>query len=252
MKKSFGNLVKVGVIAAALGMSSQAHSVAVDLELGLLVDASSSVNASEFALQRDAYAAAFQSGTIQTAIASGAIGAIAVNYVYWSSAGNQQEAVGWTLIDSAASANAFGAAVSATTRPFGGQTAPGNAIAFEAPLFNNGFDGTRNVIDVSGDGAQNNGISTAAARNAALAGGIDAINGIVIGGSASVLSFYQNNVQGGANSFTLTANSFNDFAGALNTKLIREITNVPTPMTPLLALIGLGALAITRRRKQTA
>ena len=255
MNSIFRKMKIVAVAVTAMGIGSQAMAVPVDLELSLLVDVSGSVDDAEFALQRDAYVNAFNNPVIISAIQSGAIGSIAVNYIYWSGAAQQDEAVGWTQISDAATGTAFAADITAAPRPFANFTAPGSALNFAAPLFGgNGFEGTREVIDVSGDGSENDGADTSDARDAALAGGIDAINGIVIGGSASVLAFYVANIQGGVGSFTLTAATFPEFADALDQKLIREIVGdaVPEPLTASLGLIALGALAAATNRRRVA
>ncbi|ABA21917.1 Protein of unknown function DUF1194 [Trichormus variabilis ATCC 29413] len=245
---------------SALAMSTSAYAATlVDLELSLLVDVSGSVDSTEFQLQRDGYVNAFSNPNLfNNFISKGNIGKIAVNYIYWSSTNQQQQTVGWTLIDSVAAAQNFAAAISAAPRPFSGNTGIGSAINFATPLFfNNDFEGVRKVIDVSGDGSTNIGANTAAARDAALAAGVDAINGLVIGNSTSLFNFYNNNVKGGTGSFVLQANTFQDFADTVERKLRREIvTNpqgTPEPAT-LIGLFGLGAFGITsnlkRNRKQ--
>lgn len=241
---------------SALAISTTANAATltpVDLELSLLVDVSGSVSTSEFNLQRQGYVNAFSNADLfNNFISRGNIGSIAVNLIYWSGTSQQQEAVGWTLIDSVAASQSFASAISSTLRPFSGSTAPGSAINFATPrFFNNAFDGARQVIDVSGDGAANVGANTAAARDAALAAGVDAINGLVIGQS-SVVNFYVNNIQGGAGSFVLAANSFEDFATTIEQKLRTEIIVDPQP-TPepatLIGLLGLGAFGVTKLKR---
>lgn len=251
MNKKFKLHAAAAGVALALGLASgQAAAVPVALELSLLIDVSGSVDATEYNLQMNGYVQAFQSASVQAAIA-GRAGGIAVNLIQWSGAGEQVQSVGWTHITNGAEANAFAAAVNAVRvagNPFGGLTAPGSAINFATPLFNNNFEGDRQVIDVSGDGEQNDGATTATARNAALAAGVDAINGLAIGG-ASLVTWYNNNIKGGPTGFVLQADSFADFASTVEQKIGREIAQVPEPGTMLLLGASLLGFGFARRRK---
>ncbi|MES2474508.1 MAG: DUF1194 domain-containing protein [Verrucomicrobiota bacterium] len=232
MKSTF---VKYITLAAVAGMVTGQASAAttVGLELALLVDVSGSVDASEFVLQRDGYVAAFQSVAVQNAITTLASqnggNGLAVSYIMWSGAGDQQLSVGWTLINDAAGANAFAASIAAAARPFSANTAIGNALIYGTNSLNGNIYDGRQVIDVSGDGENNEGNSAITGRNYAAANNVDKINGLPIGGG-TLNAYYVNNVQYGAGSFTLPANTFADFNAAVQRKIIAEINNTnPVP-----------------------
>lgn len=250
--------------AGAMLMAGQASATPVGLELMLLVDVSGSVSGTEYNLQKQGYVQAFQNAAVQAAILNSQGGAIAVTYIEWSGAGQVSNKVGWTLIDSAASANAFAAAINATSRAFtGGSTALQDAIgtAFagfgtEVGAASNGYESLRQVVDVSGDGADNNSGTfsrNGGGRDAALRAGVDTINGIYIVGEAGLATYYDTYVKGGTNAFTESAAGFSQFGEAIERKLVREIRNtVPEPGSIVLAGAALLGLAGTRRRAKKA
>jgi hypothetical protein len=242
-----------------------AQAVTVDLELQLLIDVSGSINKREFELQSGGYAAAFRNPLIQDTILgteSGRVGAIAAQVIFWSRADRQHIVADWTMLDSLSAIESFAGTIESAPRPFGGRTAPGAAIRFGTSLFaDNGFEGTKLIMDVSGDGVQNQGAKTSKARDEALAAGIDRINGLPIGGPA-IRDFYQQNVIGGTNAFALLAEDIDDFADAIRDKLFFEISGggpeeseVPEidVASGLGALAALGAmLALVRERRRPA
>jgi hypothetical protein len=204
----------------ALSTLTANASIIVDLELQLLADISGSVDSTEYALQLQGYADAFKSTSVHNAITSGANGGIAVQYIEWSS--NQAVQLNWTLINSAASSNAFANLLAGLSRAagLGSSTGIGSAINFGKDLFaSNGFTSARQVMDVSGDGTNNTGTAPATARNAALAAGVDTINGITIG-TVGLEAYYTDNVIGGVNAFQIHADTFSDFTAGIERKLV--------------------------------
>lgn len=222
-------------LLAALAVPAGARAAnAVDLELVLAVDASSSVTSWEFDLQMRGLSQAFRDPEVQGAIrAAGDLG-VAVTLVQWSGRDRQIKAVEWTLVYDAASAEEFAADLDATPRfVTGGSTAIGNAIGFSQLLLeSNAYAGRRLAVDVSGDGRTNQGVQTPALRDAAVAAGIT-VNGLaILNEDPSVDAYYRANVIGGAGAFLIVATDYRDFARAIKLKLIREIGGPPLVFLP--------------------
>jgi hypothetical protein len=215
----------------------------VDLELVLAVDISGSVDDEEARLQRNGYVAALQSEDVVRAVASGMLGRIAVTYIEYAGAEFVETVVGWSLIEGGASAAAFAKKVADAPIRTDVWTSISRAIEFALPQFaSNGFEGTRQVIDVSGDGPNNSGALVTDARARAQALGVT-VNGLpIINGRISPSGwpqmedldlYYKDCVITGPASFIVVANSFHDFARAIRRKLILEIADArPAPDSP--------------------
>jgi len=216
-------------LVLAIGAALPLRAEPVDLELILGVDCSGSVDASEFALQIRGYAAALTHPSVIRAIQSGRAGAIAVTYVQWSGPFIQNQAVGWSVIKDAKSAETFAnAMLEARRHIFGGGTSLSGIIDYGRSLFGTGgFEGARRTLDISGDGINNNGRPPAVARDEAVAAGVT-INGLpILTDFASLDDYFRENVIGGPGAFVIPAESFESFAAAILNKLIREIAEVP-------------------------
>ena len=251
--KGLTKILSAAVLLLGFVAVPNAHALTlVDLELSLLVDVSGSIDTTEFNLQKNGYASAFTNASIINAIiaGTGVHHSIAVNLVYWSGNAQQSQVVGWTLINDATSSIAFANAINATTQLFSGNTAPGSAINFDVPLFGtNLYEGDKKIIDVSGDGEQNDGANTATARNNAAAAGFT-INGLAIG-NTSLVAWYTANIKT-TDGFVLQASTFNDFGTAVNQKILQEVTPgpvIPEPATMLLMGSGLFGTVFLRRKQ---
>lgn len=210
------------MLVAVLAAAPARAEIPVDMELVLLVDVSASIDEAEYALQKAGYAKAFRSADLTGAVRAGVNGSIAVTYVEWDK--QPRQVVGWQVVDGPDAATRFADAMAAAPRhATQGSTGLASALAAATSLFDNGFDGLRRVIDVSGDGAENTGADVAAARDAALASGVSAINGIVVTTEAPPREFYYSDVIGGGRSFLLVTDDFLDFEDAIRRKLVLEI-----------------------------
>jgi len=254
-QKAFRQLITVvTLMTGALLASQPASAMPVDLELSLLVDVSASISRKDFELQRTGYKKAFQDSEITQAINDGVYKKIAVNMIYWSGKDKQQVVVPWTLV-TADNAYGFGEALGAANRPsYSGLTSISGALDFAYPKFaDNGYEGTRTIIDISGDGENNSGHDPKKARDEALANGVDTINGIVIGKDICLYNHYKHNVIGGDDAFLMKVDDFEDFELAIKKKLHQEIDDdghcrpVPEPAT--LSLWGFGMLGLAGYRR---
>jgi|HubBroStandDraft_1064217.scaffolds.fasta_scaffold28176_2 hypothetical protein len=218
------------MVALIAGSAAPAAARPVDLALVLAVDVSGSVDAGRYELQRHGYAEAFASNEVIAAIAAGENHAIAVTLVEWSGAAHQQQMIAWTLIHDAASAEAFGSAIAETPRAFSDWTSISAALDYAVALFADAeVEAARRVIDISGDGVNNNGRSIIEARDAAIAAGIT-VNGLPILSEYPTLdSYYRENVIGGPGAFAVAVSDFQGFGAAILSKLVREIAGTQGP-----------------------
>jgi hypothetical protein len=217
----------------ALSWSSAAAAVEyVDLKLVLATDVSGSINNDELWLERTGTAAAFRDPAVIRAIQGGALGRIAVSVVDFSSPGFGKTVVGWRVIRDGLTAAAFARAVLALPRPPGDRTSVSNALELGSQAIRSStkeFVGTRNVIDVTGDGPNNIGKPMVEMRERTVAQGI-IINGLSVmdesanGYFPNLDRYYQACVAGGRGAFVVVVHSYRDFALAMRRKLILEIS----------------------------
>lgn len=215
---------------ACLSYAGSARSLEVALELVLAVDCSSSVEPNEYALQMQGIANAFRHTDVLQAIASAVPNGIAVTVVQWSGAGMHSQGTEWLHVHDSKTAEEAAKTIENMPRFMRwGSTAIGEAVAYSQSLFaDNNFEGLRKVIDVSGDGTSNQGLSPSFLRSDAIAAGIT-INGLAILNDEPALDvYYKQEVIAGPRAFVERAENFQDFARAIRRKLVREIGAPPS------------------------
>lgn len=214
----------------------------VDVELILAVDVSYSMDLDELAVQREGYGQAIQSKDFLQALKAGPNGRIAVTYFEWAASGDQKIIIPWRLIDGPETADAVATEIMKTPVRRASRTSISGAIGFAMPLFEeNPYHGLRRVIDISGDGPNNNGGPVTVARDAALEKGI-VINGLPImvkEPSYSTMDidnldyYYEDCVVGGPGSFVIAIKDREKFKEAIRTKLLLEVAG-RTPERPVM------------------
>ncbi|MDJ0387798.1 DUF1194 domain-containing protein [Roseomonas sp. E05] len=195
----------------------------VDLALCLAVDVSASVDYDEFGLMIGGLAGAFREADIAAACAAGPQGAVGVAVLFWS--GAQEVAVPWMRIGGAAEAEALAEAIGNAPRlPSPGATALGPGMAAGLALLGRfAGEATRLVLDVSGDGAHNQGRAPGPVRDIGVAAGVT-INALaVLNEEPDLLAHYEAEVIGGPGAFAMPCADYADFAEAIRRKLRREI-----------------------------
>ena len=230
-------LIPAVAILLCVARAVPAQPAAVDLELAFVVDASGSIDEAETRLQRRGYADALVNPRVLGAIGGGFLRSIAVAYIEFAGPGCQRVSVDWTRIDGLDSARSFGERILALPRMFcPGGNAIGDAVALAiASIGDNDFDGTRRVIDVSGDGPNTIGLPVEFARDVAIAAGMT-VNGLVIERPSmpELDAYYRAAVTGGPRSFVITAKDRRSFADAILKKMILEIAaSPPEPRTAM-------------------
>jgi hypothetical protein len=225
----------------------------IDLALALAIDISGSIDPDEAQLQRRGYVEAFRDPVIVKSILGGPNGRIAVTYFEWSDSWMQKLLIDWTLLDSESAIEAFARRLAEAPISIARRTSISGAIRYAIPLFGRSpYEPTRKVLDISGDGSNNDGGLVTDMRHEALRERI-AINGLPImndrpnpfgfPNETDLDQYYLHCVTGGPRSFVEVARSFEDFPRAVRKKLLQEVAD----RSPRLLRPGVH-LAQARRR----
>ncbi len=224
------------IIALLFGHSALAEEV--DVELVLAVDVSRSMDAGELEIQRRGYAAALESDAVWAAIQRGLLQKIAITYVEWAGSGSQRVIIPWTEIASQEDARKIAARLTASFDASLRRTSISSALSFATrEITSTRYEGLRRVIDISGDGPNNAGITVTTARDAALAQGIT-INGLPLmtydeadpfskWSIPDLDAYYEACVIGGPGAFVIPVTDWDHFADAVRRKLVLEIAGPP-------------------------
>lgn len=232
-------LIAGAVSALTFGLMPETQAAEqVDVELVLAVDVSLSMSPDELEIQRRGYATALTDEAVLRAIADGIHGKIAITYVEWAGTNSQVVVVPWTLVANRADAEHVVARLTARPPNSARRTSISAALEFGADLFaESGFDGTKRVIDISGDGPNNQGAPVPLVRDAVIKQGI-VINGLPLmtnGGMETSYDirdldqYYRDCVIGGPGAFMIPVNGWEQFPEAVRRKLVLELAGAASP-----------------------
>jgi hypothetical protein len=229
-----GDVAGLAAPGAKQFLADKDPAASVDVELIIAVDVSYSMDMDELAIQREGYAQAIVSKEFLQALKSLPNGKIAITYFEWAASSDQKIIIPWRVIDGPETADAVSNEIMKTPVRRASRTSISGAIYFAMPLFDeNPYHGLRRVIDISGDGPNNNGAPVLGARDLALSKGI-VINGLPImvkEPSYSTMDidnldwYYEDCVIGGPGSFVVSIKDRDKFKEAIRTKLLLEVAD---------------------------
>lgn len=193
------------------------------LALALAVDVSRSIDAGDYAIQTEGLALALQDDAIRHAI-FGSEGDVALAIYYWSGKGYQDLVQPWVVLENPAALDAAITLVRQTPRPDAPQaTALGDALRYGANLLAEAPDCERRVLDVAGDGRNNEGITVLRTYEREDFTGIT-VNGLAVGEhEADLVEYFREELIRGPGAFVEVAPQQTDYPAAIRRKLLREL-----------------------------
>ena len=235
-----GRLLAVLCFIASIPAASVAEDfdLPVDVELVLAVDVSGSMDYEEHTVQRQGYVQALGHPDFVRAVLSGGFQRVALTYVEWAGPDRHAIVLPWTVVADDEDALRVSDFLATAPINFMRGTSISSALDFALPLFDdNGFEGIRRVIDISGDGPNNMGPPVLPSRDRVLEAGIT-INGLPIMIRPSIRAgpatrglddYYRDCVIGGPGAFVLPVAELHEMAEAVRQKLILDIAGLAEP-----------------------
>jgi Protein of unknown function (DUF1194) len=205
----------------------------VGMQLILAADVSGSVNETRYKTQQDGYLEALGDPRVMDVIGGLDPPVLAITFIAW--ARDQEIMVPWTRVHDAATMGVFRNRLKGEQRPrIGVNTLIRRALLFCDTQFDGPFTGGRKVIDVSGDGDDNQGIVGLRQVRDDLVG-----KGVVINGLPIIVKppeyifppqppegldvYYRRHVVGGDGHVVIESIGFDNFKQAILQKLLLEI-----------------------------
>ncbi|NRB33460.1 MAG: DUF1194 domain-containing protein [Rhodobacteraceae bacterium] len=198
------------------------RALSCDLALVLAVDVSGSVDSREYRVQMDGLAEALRDPLVSEALVRSQA---RLALLQWTGGGRQRVTEDWTAMVDFEAVDRFASVMAEEKRVWRNfSTAVGEALEESMAMLATQTDCARHVIDLSGDGRNNEGIEPAALRGQLRARNIT-VNALAIEASVPELTaWFFENVLTGPGAFVETAPTYADYPDAIRRKLLREIT----------------------------
>jgi hypothetical protein len=214
-------------MAFALGAgNSMAFGEECGLALVLAMDASKSMDSTDFELAFDGTAAALRHAAVQEAILA-QIPPVALSAFEWSGQHHQRIVHHWAVLRSREDIEAFATSLERHQRGgIGQRTGTGSALQFSYAFLEEGPDCSRKVVDVASDGYSTDGMTPAEFYASDPAPEVT-VNALVIGGRSRphLWAYFNGEVLHGPGAFSVATTGYQDLAQAILEKLLRELTS---------------------------
>lgn len=206
--------------------------------LALGLDISGSVDAREYRLQREGLAAALGSAKVRAALLQQLDAPVRLTVFEWSGPADQTVILPWTDIGSAAALDAATSAIKDAPRSNQDPTtALGSALLAGFAMLDAQKSCWRRTLDLSGDGPANTGPRPQDIGADRTPQGVT-VNGLTIGADLQpgrderlsdikeLSAYFRSYVIRGPGAFVETALGFEDYAAAMERKLLRELQSL--------------------------
>lgn len=225
-------------LTLALGLVAVAGSAqACRLALALALDVSGSVDEAEYRLQMDGLATALTDAAVRTALFSTPGSPVALAVYEWSSSSYQRLVQDWVLIeDQAHLTDVVNRLRSWQREPAPEATSLGAAMVFGRDLIARNPGCWRGVLDISGDGKNNDWPTPHELRAKNRLSGIE-INALAVTAlrqrgylppePGELVAYFRTRIIQGPDAFVEVARGFEDYARAMQRKLLRELRTRP-------------------------
>ncbi|MEO1024667.1 MAG: DUF1194 domain-containing protein [Pseudomonadota bacterium] len=229
--------MKAWLVAAALLFVAPEAQSGCRLALALALDVSGSVDDAEYHLQMNGLATALADAEVRAALLAAPGAPVAIAVYEWSSSGYQRLVQDWVLIEDQARLTALVSHLRGWQRePAPEATGIGAAMVYGQALIARSPGCWRGILDVSGDGKNNDWPVLHELKATRRLAGLE-VNALVVTNpqgravlppdTGELVSYFRNYVIQGPNAFVEVAQGFEDYARAMQRKLLKELRSRP-------------------------